>query len=255
MATRAVAAAATATAPAVEEGGGGSGFVSQAALTSSGQAGKNLGNGKVVISYVAGGTTTTATTTTTSTTTTPGSDSGAKGKQKADVNAACRTLPRNLNPRTVLNNGIPITVTIDVPGTVDTTIAEGGAGSTLPIAHDLPGAHAAAAGDPGTIVCSSGTGSTLPIASDLPSTSPTATANAAKCKPHKCPATVIVLAHLRKTFTTPGGKQKLRVPLTGAGKRAFTHILALDKAYIKKHGHHGKPPRLKLRTTIAYTPR
>jgi hypothetical protein len=65
---------------------------------------------------------------------------------------------------------------------------------------------------------------------------------------------LIVLAHLRKTFTATGGKQKLRVPLTAAGKRAFKQILALDKAYIHKHGHHGKPPRLKLRITNTYTP-
>ena len=42
--------------------------------------------------------------------------------------------------------------------------------------------------------------------------------------------------------------------LTRAGKRAFKQIVALDKAYIKKHGHRGKPPRLKLRTMITYAP-
>jgi dipeptidyl aminopeptidase/acylaminoacyl peptidase len=77
--------------------------------------------------------------------------------QQQDINAACSNLPATINPQGVVTgNAVPIDVTVDVPGSIDITVASEGGGSTLPIARDLP------------------------------STGPTATASAAKCKTRKC---------------------------------------------------------------------
>ena len=55
-------------------------------------------------------------------------------QQRADAHAQ-NSAPTNVDPQTALSTGIPITITIVVPGTLD-VIASSGSGGTLPIAHD-----------------------------------------------------------------------------------------------------------------------
>ena len=207
-------------------GGGGSGFVSSSALTTSGQIGVNVGNGRVVVRYAATTTTTSSTTTTTTTT-----GSNPLKKQRQDVTKACKSIPGKLSPQNVLGHGIPVTLTIDVPGSLKITAVRGGGP-----AADRASAGAAAAAD----TCTH-SGSTLPGAD------------------HPAPDIVIAskagaLATLSRTFKSAAGVEKLHVTLTAAGRKAFKKVSSLDKAYIKKHGHHGKPPSLKLSVMIRYSP-
>jgi hypothetical protein len=168
--------------------------------------------------------------------TTAAAISGLQG----DITQACRAVPGTFNPQTVLVNGMAVTITVPVPGTVEVTVAFDGAGSSLPIAADRPSATAAAGGGatpPSCMVTFDGSGGTLPLAPDL-----------ARAR-HR----VVNVAHLRRRFTTRGGKITLHVKLNPTGRRLLRKLVAADKAW-KRHHRHGRRPKLRLRVTITYKP-
>jgi hypothetical protein len=202
-----------------------------------------------------------------------------------DVQQACaNSQTANTNPQTVLANGFTVTITIVAPGVLD-IIAEGGSGSTLPVAADIPGARVAAgtggSTPPTCTVTFEGGGSTLPVAADpgpgARTASATAFVHAAKCttrtvhghKHKTCTPAFVTIGHLHRSFTTRGGRYTLRIKLNARGRRAFKHLIALDKAYARhqraldkayfekhhrKRHHTGHAPTIEPKLKISFKP-
>lgn len=170
------------------------------------------------------------------------------------------------------HNGIPFTVSAEVPGTIEITVAFEGSGGTLPILHERTGTETVPPilnthrhggdrihrnprlrGRGSTLPVlrkpeENGGGSTLPITL-LPPRPPTGAWAAA----HR--VKLLRVAHVRVKVTHPG-RYKLRATLNREGRRLTKRIIAVDRAY--RHKHKGKakgtPPGQPFIAGILYTP-
>lgn len=98
----------------------------------------------------------------------------------------------------------------------------------------------------------------LAAAADVSAHPARTTTKCASGKPAKgktgCAPATVVIAQVKRTLTR-GHRYTIRVPLTAAGRHYFKLQAAADKTYLKNHpGTHLKPPRLKIRVTITFTP-